>query len=68
MPHAKKTDQVQADDDEDVDINQSPRPASKASKTDLDEPLASSSVDEEEIEDNDEVSLEYLRPFDFGLE
>lgn len=59
---AKKTDEVQQDHEDDgeeeIELNEneareSPRPGSKASKADLDEPITSSSVDEEEVEDNE---------------
>lgn len=59
---AKKTDEAQEDHEDDaeeeIEFNEnedreSPRPSSKASKADLDEPITSSSVDEEEAEDNE---------------
>lgn len=59
---AKKTDEAQQDQEDDgeeeIEFNEneareSPRPGSKASKADLDEPITSSSVDEEETEDNE---------------
>lgn len=66
---AKKTDEDQQDHEDDAEeeiefneneARESPRPGSKASKADLDEPITSSSVDEEEAEDN-EVSENALR-------
>lgn len=60
--HAKKTDEIQEDHEDDGDeeheiieneATDSPRPASKA---DLDEPIASPSVDEVENVEENEVS------------
>lgn len=72
---AKKTDEAQPDQEdegegeEEFEINEneareSPRPPSKASKTDLDEPIASSSVDEEDAEDNEVSEYKLVSRFE----